>query len=118
MTGAVQSWQASLAMIAQSVGGIGANLGGARIYTYVDETAIPQADMAESFAGITVPEGEPGTIRDAATTFRGVAGGLHGVSGDLQAVPGLVADWKGLAASAFRGTVSPTGAASTRPPRR
>ena len=42
MTGAVQSWQASLAMAAESVSGIGANLtAAAGVYTYVDETAIP-----------------------------------------------------------------------------
>ena len=65
--------------------------------------------MAESFAGITVPEGEPDTVRDAAHTFRGIAGGLHGVSGDLQTIPGLVGDWQGLAASAFHGTVPTNG---------
>jgi hypothetical protein len=57
--------------------------------------------MPESFAGITVPEGEPGAVRDAAAVFRGVAGGLHGVSGDLTAVPGLVSDWRGPASVAF-----------------
>jgi hypothetical protein len=42
MTGAVQSWQASLALVAESVRGIGTNLSSAAvIYTYVDETAIP-----------------------------------------------------------------------------
>jgi uncharacterized protein YukE len=65
--------------------------------------------MPESFAGITVPEGEPDTVRDAAQTFRGIAGGLHGVSGDLSTIPGLVGDWQGLAASAFHGTVPTNG---------
>jgi hypothetical protein len=42
MTGAIQSWQASLAMVAGSVGGVATNLGGAaEAYTIVDETAIP-----------------------------------------------------------------------------
>jgi hypothetical protein len=42
MTGAVQSWQASLALVAESVHGLGANLVAAsHIYAYVDETAIP-----------------------------------------------------------------------------
>jgi hypothetical protein len=42
MTGAVQSWQASLAMVSHSVGAIGANLDGASIaYLTVDESAIP-----------------------------------------------------------------------------
>jgi hypothetical protein len=42
ITGAVQSWQASLAMIGDSVSGIGRNLSGAATaYEVVDETAIP-----------------------------------------------------------------------------
>jgi hypothetical protein len=42
MAGAVQSWQASLALVAESVHGLGANLVAAsHIYAYVDETAIP-----------------------------------------------------------------------------
>jgi hypothetical protein len=67
--------------------------------------------MAESYAGITVPEGEPGTVRDAARTFTGVAGGLHGASADLRSVPGLVSDWKGPASAAFGGTVITNGSA-------
>ena len=65
--------------------------------------------MAESFAGITVPEGEPETIRHAAQTFHGVAGSLHGASGDLRSVPGLVADWQGPASAAYSGTVITNG---------
>jgi uncharacterized protein YukE len=65
--------------------------------------------MAETFAGITVPEGEPGAVRDAAQTFRGLAGSLHGVGGDIRAVPGMVSDWQGLAASAFHGTAPTNG---------
>ena len=42
MTGAVQSWQASLAMVSHSVASIGSNLGSASIaYLTVDESAIP-----------------------------------------------------------------------------
>jgi hypothetical protein len=42
MSGAVQSWQASLAMAAHSVGAIGSNLSSASIaYLTVDEHAIP-----------------------------------------------------------------------------
>jgi hypothetical protein len=42
MTGAVQSWQASLAMVSHSVGSIGSNLDSASIaYLTVDETSIP-----------------------------------------------------------------------------
>src|ERR1044072_8592563 len=65
--------------------------------------------MAEAFARITVPEGEPETIRHAAQTFHGVAGGLHGASGDLRSVPGLVADWQGPASAAYGRTAITTG---------
>jgi hypothetical protein len=42
ITGAVQSWQASLAMAAHSVGGLASNLNSASIaYLTVDEDAIP-----------------------------------------------------------------------------
>jgi hypothetical protein len=42
MAGAVQSWQASLAMVSHSVGAIGSNLGSASIaYLTADESAIP-----------------------------------------------------------------------------
>ena len=42
MTGAVQSWQASLAMVSHSVGAIGSNLDSASVaYVTVDESAIP-----------------------------------------------------------------------------
>jgi len=42
ITGAVQSWQGSLAMLSTSVAGIGRNLSGsATAYQVVDETAIP-----------------------------------------------------------------------------
>jgi hypothetical protein len=42
ITGAVQSWQGSLAMISDSVSGIGRNLSAsATAYEVVDETAIP-----------------------------------------------------------------------------
>ena len=42
MAAAVQSWQASLAMTARSVGGIGSNLDSAAVaYLNVDESAIP-----------------------------------------------------------------------------
>jgi hypothetical protein len=42
MAGTVQSWQASLAMMSDSVGGLAANLSGASTaYSVTDESAIP-----------------------------------------------------------------------------
>jgi hypothetical protein len=42
VAGTVQSWQASLAMLADSVGGLAANLSGASTaYSVTDESAIP-----------------------------------------------------------------------------
>ena len=73
--------------------------------------------MAESYAGITVPEGEPETIREpsrpspaspAASTARAPTCGPY---------PGLVADWKGPASAAFGGTVITNGSAVDTAPR-
>jgi uncharacterized protein YukE len=65
----------------------------------------------ESFAGIKVPEGEPGAVRQAATIFTGAAGGLQDVAGGLQAVPNALSDWRGPASASFRGATITNGAA-------
>jgi uncharacterized protein YukE len=65
----------------------------------------------ESFAGITVPEGEPGAVRQAATIFTGAAGGLQDVASGLQAVPNALSDWRGPASASFRGATITNGAA-------
>ncbi len=47
--------------------------------------------MSRSYAGITVPEGEPGALRAAASQFGTVAGTLSGISGELRGMPGTMA---------------------------
>ena len=40
--------------------------------------------MSESFAGITVPEGEPGGLEDAAGRFQSLGHALSGVSSEMR----------------------------------
>ncbi len=56
--------------------------------------------MGESFAGITVPDGDPGGLRDAASDLARVAGGLDDSASTLRSMPGGLA-WQGLAAGGF-----------------
>ncbi len=60
--------------------------------------------MSESFAGITVPEGEPGELRSAGQTFAGISGALQGVSSELGALPGLLSAWRGPASVNYSGS--------------
>ena len=70
------------------------------------------AGSSDAFAGITVPDGDPGAVRDAAATFRRAAHGLEGIASDLRAVPALVADWRGPASAAWHGTTVTNGSAT------
>ena len=56
-----------------------------------------------SYAGITVPEGEPGALRASAAQFAGLAGSLAGVSGELSGMPGTLAGWSGPASVNYAG---------------
>lgn len=51
--------------------------------------------MSESFAGITVPQGEPGGLRDAASSMVGVSGQLDGVADGLGGLPATLTMWRG-----------------------
>jgi hypothetical protein len=51
--------------------------------------------MSESFAGITVPQGEPDGLRDAASSMVGVSGQLDGVAGGLGGLPAQLTTWRG-----------------------
>jgi hypothetical protein len=53
--------------------------------------------MSESYAGITIPEGEPGALRAAAGRFGAMAGALSGVSAELTGLPGSITSWIGPA---------------------
>jgi type VII secretion system ESX-1 substrate len=55
----------------------------------------------ESVAGIAMPEGDPGAVRDAAQQLRRVAGGFDHVSATVGDAVASVPDWEGAAALMF-----------------
>src|SRR3954471_9540870 len=57
----------------------------------------------DSYAGITVPEGDPGGLSGAASEFGALAGQLSGVSAELQGMPGTLSTWNGPASVSFAG---------------
>ncbi len=67
--------------------------------------------MGDSFAGITVPEGQPGELRAAGQTFAGISGALEGVSSELGALPGMLSAWQGPASVNYAGSVLTNGTA-------
>jgi hypothetical protein len=69
--------------------------------------------MSESFAGITVPEGEPGSLRSAAAQLHGVSGGLEGVSTRLRGSPMMLSSWMGPASVSYAGSCLTNGAAAS-----
>jgi hypothetical protein len=68
--------------------------------------------MPESFAGITVPEGEPGGLRAAARQFNSLAIEVDGAAGRVQALPGQMASWSGPASARFAGACEDHAAAA------
>jgi len=68
----------------------------------------------DSFAGITVPEGDPGGLSSAGATVSGVAGALAGVAAQLNALPAELSAWKGPASLAFGGEASSLGEGAAR----
>jgi len=57
--------------------------------------------VAESFAGITVPAGEPEEVFSAGAALSGVAGGLEGVTAQLRGLPETLASWRGPASISY-----------------
>jgi hypothetical protein len=57
----------------------------------------------ESFASITVPEGVPGALDDAAGEFGTIAGSLAGAAGELRGMPGTMSSWSGPASVSYAG---------------
>jgi hypothetical protein len=55
----------------------------------------------ESVAGIALPEGDPGAVRDAAQQLRRVAGGFSHVAHTVGAAVAAVPDWEGYASLLF-----------------
>jgi hypothetical protein len=57
--------------------------------------------QGESVAGIALPEGDPGAVRDAAQQLRSVAGGFAHVAHTVGAAVAAVPDWEGYASLMF-----------------
>jgi uncharacterized protein YukE len=53
--------------------------------------------MSETYAGITVPEGEPDGLRAAAGRFHGLSGSLEGTEAELSGMPAALSSWQGPA---------------------
>jgi hypothetical protein len=68
--------------------------------------------MAESFAGITVPEGEPGALRSAAHAFAGMGDQLAAAAADLRGMPGMLSSWQGPASVIYADSCITNGAAA------
>ena len=69
--------------------------------------------MSDSYAGITVPEGEPSALEDAAGRFHAFAGTLTGVSSDLSGMPSVVGSWEGPASVSFASACLTNGGAAS-----
>jgi hypothetical protein len=65
----------------------------------------------ESFAGITVPEGEPAALNDAAGEFGTIAGTLSGAAGELRGMPATMGSWAGPASVNYAGACMTNGTA-------
>ena len=65
----------------------------------------------ESFAGITVPEGEPTALNDAAAEFGAIASTLSGAAGELRGLPGTIGSWSGPASVSYAGACMTNGTA-------
>lgn len=57
--------------------------------------------MAESFAGITIPAGEPTGLRDSARSMRAAAAGLRDETGELEGMPTTLGSWQGPASGSY-----------------
>jgi len=64
--------------------------------------------VSESFAGITVPEGDPGGVEGVASALTGMAGALESAAGQLNALPAGMGSWQGAASVAFAGACMTT----------
>jgi uncharacterized protein YukE len=67
--------------------------------------------VAQSFAGITVPEGEPGELRSAAKALTGLSDDLASTAHELDGQPSTLGGWVGQASVAYAGTCMQTSAA-------
>lgn len=70
--------------------------------------------MGESFAGITVPEGDPGGLRDSAQRMGGAAGALGEAAGELEGMPSMLGSWQGPASGSYAASCLSQSAALVR----
>jgi uncharacterized protein YukE len=60
--------------------------------------------VPQSFAGITVPEGEPGELRSAAKALTGLSHDLASTAHELDSQPAMLGGWVGPASVTYAGT--------------
>lgn len=70
--------------------------------------------MAETYAGITVPEGDPDGLRDAAQRMGAVGGALRASASELRGMPTMLGSWQGPASANYAGTCLSQSEAVTR----
>lgn len=68
--------------------------------------------MGDSYAGIAVPEGDPGALDRVAGDFGSLAGATSGLSSRLGAAPAALGGWQGPASLAFAGVSMITAASA------
>jgi len=69
--------------------------------------------MSDAFAGIEVPQGDPGGLESAAGAFGTIAADLSGAAARLHGMPGELTSWSGPASVAYAGTCLTNGGACT-----
>ena len=60
--------------------------------------------MSETYAGIIVPEGDPGALRDSARRLGEAGSQLRDTAGELQGMPTMLGSWQGPASATYAGT--------------
>ena len=60
--------------------------------------------MPDSFAGITMPEGDPGALADAGQRMGEVGRQLNASATELQGMPSTMGSWQGPASASYAGT--------------
>ena len=68
--------------------------------------------MSDSFAGITVPDGDAGALEAAAGRFTTLGHSLSGIAGELRGMPGSLACWAGPASVSYAGACMTTSSAA------
>lgn len=70
--------------------------------------------MGESFAGITVPDGDPDGLRDAARGMGVAASALHESAREVEGMPSMLGSWQGPASANYAASCLSQSAALVR----